>query len=155
MESREASRRNFTRRVGGFEGEAARDLELVKTMHGAGVQFMAGSDGPDPYVFPGFSLHDELEWLVKSGFTPFQALQSATFDPAVFLRKIGQYGLVEPGHAADLLLLDANPLDDIRNTRKIFGGGREWQVLFPQGPGHDAAAGREAGGAGIDHGRDS
>lgn len=103
-----------------LKAEAARDLELVKTMHGAGVQFMAGSDGPDPYVFPGFSLHDELEWLVKSGFTPFQALQSATFDPAVFLRRFGQYGLVEPGHAADLLLLNANPLDDIRNTRKIF-----------------------------------
>ena len=45
---------------------------------------MAGSDGPDPYVFPGFSLHDELEWLVKSGFTPLQALQSATFNPALF-----------------------------------------------------------------------
>ena len=46
---------------------------------------MAGSDGPDPYVFPGFSLHDELEWLVKSGFTPLQALKSATFNPALFL----------------------------------------------------------------------
>ena len=103
-----------------MKAEAARDLELVKAMHEAGVQFMAGSDGPDPYVFPGFSLHDELEWLVKSGFTPWQALQSATFDPAVFLGKIGQYGLVEPGHEADLVLLNANPLDNIRNTRKIF-----------------------------------
>ena len=101
--------------------EAARDLELVKAMHAAGVQFMAGSDGPDPYVFPGFSLHDELEWLVKSGFTPLQALQSATFNPALFLGKMDKYGLVEPERVADLVLLDANPLDDIRNTRKIFG----------------------------------
>ena len=61
--------------------EADRDVELVKAMHNAGVRFMAGSDGPDPYVFPGFSLHDELEWLVKSGFTPLEALQSATFSP--------------------------------------------------------------------------
>ena len=104
-----------------LKAEAARDLELVQTMHGAGVQFMAGSDGPDPYVIPGFSLHDELEWLVKSGFTPLQALQSATFNPAQFLGKMEKYGVVEPGHVADLLLLDENPLADIRNTRKIFG----------------------------------
>ncbi len=104
-----------------LKAEAARDLELVKAMHGAGVRFMAGSDGPDPYVFPGFSLHDELEWLVKSGFTPLQALQSATFNPALFMSKMDKYGVVELQRVADLVLLDANPLDDIRNTRKIFG----------------------------------
>lgn len=101
--------------------EAARDVELVRTMHSAGVYFMAGSDGPDPYVFPGFSLHDELDWLVKSGSTPLQALQSATLNPALFLGRIDKYGLVEPEHVADLVLLDANPLDDIRNAGKIFG----------------------------------
>ena len=105
----------------GLKTEAARDLELVKAMHGAGVKFMAGSDGPDPYVFPGFSLHDELEWLVKGGFTPLQALQSATFNPALFLGKMDKYGVVEPERVADLVLLDANPLEDIRNTRRIFG----------------------------------
>jgi hypothetical protein len=104
-----------------LKAEAARHLELVKAMHSAGVLFMAGSDGPDPYVFPGFSLHDELEWLVKSGFTPLQALQSATLNPALFLHGIEKYGLVEQDHVADLVVLDANPLDDIRNTRKIFG----------------------------------
>ena len=82
---------------------------------------MAGSDGPDPYVFPGFSLHDELEWLVQSGFTPLQALQAATFNPALFLAKLDKYGVAERGHIADLVLLDANPLQDIHNTRKIFG----------------------------------
>ena len=104
-----------------LKAEAARDVELVKAMHGAGVRFMAGSDGPDPYVYPGFSLHDELEWLVKSGFTPLQALQSATFNPALFMSKMDKYGVVELQRVADLVLLDANPLDDIRNTRKIFG----------------------------------
>jgi Amidohydrolase family len=107
--------------LAGLKLEAARDLELVRAMHRSGVRFMAGSDGPDPYVFPGFSLHDELEWLVKSGFTPLQALQSSTFNPALFLVKMDKYGVVEPGHIADLVLLDADPLEDIRNTNKIFG----------------------------------
>jgi hypothetical protein len=102
-----------------LQKEAARNLELVDAMQKTGVQFMAGTDGPDPYVFPGFSLHDELEWLVKSGFSPVQALQTATVNPALFLAKPEQYGVVEPGHVADLVLLDANPLEDIRNTRKI------------------------------------
>jgi hypothetical protein len=105
--------------LAGLKKEAARNLELVDAMQKAGVKFMAGTDGPDPYVFPGFSLHDELEWLVKSGFTPLQALQSATLNPALFLAKPEQYGVVEPGHVADLVLLDADPLEDIRNTRKI------------------------------------
>jgi imidazolonepropionase-like amidohydrolase len=99
--------------------QSARELELVNIMRRAGVQFMAGSDGPDPYVFPGFSLHAELEWLVKSGFSPTQALQSATFNPALFQAKLDKFGVVETGHMADLVLLEANPLEDIRNTRKI------------------------------------
>jgi amidohydrolase family protein len=99
--------------------QSARELELVNAMRRAGVQFMAGTDGPDPNVFPGFSLHTELEWLVKSGFSPTQALQSATFNPALFLAKLDKFGVVETGHAADLVLLEANPLEDIRNTRKI------------------------------------
>ncbi len=99
--------------------EAARDLELTGDMHRAGTQFLTGTDAPDPYVVPGFSLHDELEWLVKAGLTPAQALQSATFNPALFMVKLDQYGVVEQNHVADLVLLDANPLEDIRNTRKI------------------------------------
>jgi imidazolonepropionase-like amidohydrolase len=99
--------------------ESARELELVNIMRRAGVQFMAGSDGPAPYVVPGISLHAELEWLVKSGFSPTQALQSATFNPALFLAKLDKFGLVETGRMADLVLLEANPLEDIQNTRKI------------------------------------
>ncbi len=104
----------------------ARDIDLVSAMHRAGVQFMAGTDSPAPYVIPGFSLHQELELLVKSGFTPAQALQTATIDPAIFLVNLDKYGVVEKGHMADLVLLNANPLEDISNTQKIaaviFGG---------------------------------
>lgn len=103
------------------KASAARDLELLKSAHAAGVPVMAGSDGPDPFIFPGFSLHDELEWLVREGFTPADAIQAATLRPAEFMGKVDQYGVVESGHAADLVLLDANPLEDIRNTRKISG----------------------------------
>ncbi|MCU1295819.1 MAG: hypothetical protein JWO91_97 [Acidobacteriaceae bacterium] len=98
---------------------AARDIELVGAMHRAGVQFMAGTESPAPYVVPGFSLHQELQWLVKSGFTPAQALQAATIDPAIFMVKLDKYGVVERDHIADLVLLNANPLEDISNTQKI------------------------------------
>jgi hypothetical protein len=96
-----------------------RYLGLVGAMHKAGVRFMAGTDGPDPYVFPGFSLHDELELLVMSGFSPAQALQSATFYPALFMAKLDQYGVIDKGRQADMVVLDGNPVVDIRNTRKI------------------------------------
>ena len=101
------------------KAEAVRDLELASAMHRTGVQFLAGTDAPDPYVIPGFSLHDELEWLVRVGFTATQALQSATLYPTLFMVKLDKYGVVEADHAADLVLLDSNPLEDIRNTRKI------------------------------------
>ena len=100
---------------------ANRYIDLAHAMHRAGVPFLAGTDGPDPYVFPGFSLHDELELLVKAGFTNAEALQAATYYPALFMAKLDQYGVIETGRVADMVLLDANPLDDIRNTRKIAG----------------------------------
>ncbi|HSS96017.1 MAG TPA: amidohydrolase family protein [Terriglobales bacterium] len=102
-----------------YKNEASGGPKLVKEMFKAGVRFMAGSDGPDPYVFPGSSLHDELELLVQSGFTPAQALEAATTNPAILMQKTDKYGAIEAGHAADLVLLEANPLEDIHNTRKI------------------------------------
>jgi hypothetical protein len=108
------------KRLADLKTEAARSLDLVRAMHRAGVQFLAGTNSPEPYVFPGFSLHDELELLVKGGLTPLQALQAATFNPALFLVKLDQYGIVQEKHVADLVLLNENPLQDIRNTRKIF-----------------------------------
>lgn len=97
----------------------AKSIQFVGIMEAAGVRIMAGTDSAAPYVFPGSSLHDELALLVQAGLTPMQALQAATKNPAEFLGKLETQGTVEPGKIADLVLLDANPLDDIRNTQKI------------------------------------
>jgi imidazolonepropionase-like amidohydrolase len=97
-----------------------KELEVVNAMHHAGVQFLAGTDTPPGvYVFPGFSLHEELQRFVAAGFTPMEALQTATLNPAKFLGMEDRLGTVEKGKLADLVLLDANPLEDIRNTQKI------------------------------------
>ena len=93
---------------------------LVGDMHRAGVEFLAGTDtSPNNPVLPGSGLHDELELFVESGFTPMEALQTATRNPARYLGKLLDMGTLEPGKLADLVVLDANPLEDIRNTRKI------------------------------------
>lgn len=97
----------------------ARELTLVGSMQRAGVEIMAGTDTLNPFCFPGFSLHDELGLFVRAGLTPIQALQAATINPARFLGRENDLGMVAPGKVADLVLLDANPLDDIGNTRKI------------------------------------
>jgi len=97
-----------------------KELEVVNAMHRAGVSFLAGTDTPPGvYIFPGFSLHEELQRFVAAGFTPMEALQTATLNPAKFLGMDDRLGTVEKGKFADLVLLDANPLDDIRNTQKI------------------------------------
>jgi imidazolonepropionase-like amidohydrolase len=75
--------------------------------------------GPSTPVEPGTGLHDEIELLVEAGLTPMEALQSATRNPARYLGKIAEMGTLEPGKVADLVLLDADPLADIRNARKI------------------------------------
>jgi imidazolonepropionase-like amidohydrolase len=82
---------------------------------------LAGTDVTNPFCFPGFSLHDELALLVQAGLTPLEALQSATRGPAEFLGKQQELGTVEAGKWADLVLLDADPLQDITNTRRIAG----------------------------------
>jgi imidazolonepropionase-like amidohydrolase len=98
----------------------AKELEVVKAMHDAGIQFLSGTDAaPGVYIFPGFSLHEELQRFVAAGFTPMEALQTATLNPATFLGLGNRLGTIEPGKLADLVLLDANPLDDIRNTQRI------------------------------------
>lgn len=98
-----------------------RELKLVKAMHDAGVGILAGTDTLNPYCFPGFSLHDELALLVECGLSPRDALLTATRNPAVFLGREKDLGTVETGKLADLVLLDANPLTDIQNTKKIIG----------------------------------
>jgi imidazolonepropionase-like amidohydrolase len=96
-----------------FSFDRTRDLKE------AGVKLLAGTDMPQAFVYPGFSLHQELELLVRSGLTPLEALRSATYNPAEFLGALDSLGTVAQGKVADLLLLDANPLADIRNTRRI------------------------------------
>jgi hypothetical protein len=98
----------------------ARHQTLVGDMRHAGVLFLAGTDtnGWNP-VFPGFGLHDELALLVQSGLTPIEALQCATRNPALYFGRLPDTGTVDVGKTADLVLLAANPLADIRNTQKI------------------------------------
>jgi imidazolonepropionase-like amidohydrolase len=96
-----------------------KDLEVVGAMHRRGVRLLAGTDSPSPYCVPGFSLHDELALLFEAGLTPLEALQTATRNPAQFLGRDKDLGTVEVGKVADLVLLEADPLDDITNTRKV------------------------------------
>lgn len=95
-------------------------LRDMREMHAAGVSLMAGTDIGGPLLIPGFSLHDELELLVSvAGMTPPEALRAATLTPARVLGRADSLGTVEAGRLADLVLLDADPLADIRNTRRI------------------------------------
>jgi len=97
-----------------------KELEVVNAMHRAGIDFLAGTDTPPGvYIFPGFSLHEELQRFVAAGFTPMEALQTATLNPARFLGMDDRLGTIEKGKLADMVLLNANPLEDIRNTQKI------------------------------------
>jgi imidazolonepropionase-like amidohydrolase len=99
-----------------------KELEVVQLLHKAGVPFLAGTDTPPGvYIFPGFSLHEELQRFVAAGFTPLEALQTATLNPARFFHMEDQLGAIENGKIADLVFLDANPLEDIRNTQKVSG----------------------------------
>ena len=102
-------------------------LAATGAAHRAGVRVLVGTDAPDSFVYPGSGVHDELEELVAAGLTPAEALRAATLDGAEFLRVRDQYGSVEPGKRADLVLLGANPLDDVghvRDVRAVVLGGR-------------------------------
>jgi imidazolonepropionase-like amidohydrolase len=97
------------------------NVRLVKAFKEAGVPMVAGTDAGTSGVVWGFSLHDEIELLVKAGLTTEETLASATRLPATWLGIEDKIGTVEEGKFADLVLLDANPLDNISNTRKISG----------------------------------
>lgn len=102
-----------------LKSEYQQELALTRAMHQAGVRFLAGTDVGVPFLYPGFSLHDELALLVEAGLTPLEALQAATLNPARYLGKEKEFGTIEKGKIAALVLLDANPLEDIGNTRRI------------------------------------
>jgi imidazolonepropionase-like amidohydrolase len=111
--------------------EFAKFQELTAKLHRAGVPLLVGTDSPEPNVTPGFALHQEMEILVEAGLRPADVLAAATLTNATALRQQDQLGSITAGKLADILILSANPLDDIRNTRKIdqiIQGGR---VLRP------------------------
>lgn len=101
--------------------------KMLLALNEAGASLMSGSDAPLPLMVPGFSLHDELEVMVDIGLSPYDTLRTSTYNPAVYLNQLDEFGTVEVGKRADLVLLEANPLADITNARQIAGvmvGGR-------------------------------
>jgi imidazolonepropionase-like amidohydrolase len=94
-------------------------MGVAGRMHRAGVRILAGTDTGIPYIVQGFSLHRELQWLVKAGLTPLEALQAATIRPAEYFGITDSAGTITKGKFADLVLLNADPLKDIDNAGKI------------------------------------
>jgi imidazolonepropionase-like amidohydrolase len=120
-------------RIAYFDKMVEFHVRLVRAFHTAGVPIVAGTDALTSGVVPGFSLHDELELLVSAGLKPEEALASATRLASVWLGTEVDRGTIEAGKRADLVLLDADPRADIRNTRKIAG-------VFRDGRWHDRAS---------------
>jgi hypothetical protein len=98
-----------------FRAMSAQSLAVIRDMLTLGTSFLAGCDGG----VPGFCLHDELEALTDAGLSPLQAIQAATINPATFLGRETTEGTVAAGKRADLVLLDGNPLSNIRNSRRV------------------------------------
>lgn len=94
--------------------------QAFRILHKAGVQFLI-SPGDGPFVVPGYSMAQELGLLVKLGLSPYEALRAATTNAAVWLGEQDQRGTLVPGKAADLVLLDANPLENIANIGRVRG----------------------------------
>jgi amidohydrolase family protein len=116
----------YTRRFGpekapGIFERHALLQKLTKASHDAGVRLLIGTDGFNTGVVPGFSAHDELEELVEAGLSPYHALRAATANASAFLGSSPCIGEVRIGCVADLLLLDANPLSNVANTRRLTG----------------------------------
>ncbi|MCX2947209.1 amidohydrolase family protein [Lentzea sp. NEAU-D7] len=106
-------------------------MRLLRQMHEAGVGVVAGTDAGFAYVFPGFSLHDELALLVQAGLSPAQALQAATRDAARCVGREHESGTVTPGKQADLVVLDGDPLRDITNVGRIHAVVSRGRYLGP------------------------
>lgn len=102
------------------EADALR-MKLTGALHKAGAPILLGTDTPNPFVVPGFSIHEELQNLVSAGFTPYEAFKAGTVDGAEFLGQSDLWGTIEPGKRADLVLLEANPLDDVAHFNRRSG----------------------------------
>ena len=96
-------------------------LAIVRALRERGALLLLGTDAPKPSVLPGFSLRAELQSFMQAGLTPYQALRAGTSDAAIFLHQEAEFGTVGSGLRADLLLLEANPLDNVDNVDKRVG----------------------------------
>lgn len=106
-------------------------LNMAGKIHRAGIEIMAGTDTPIGLLTPGKSLHRELQLLVEAGLTPMEALKTATLNPARYFGMEDELGSIEEGMWADLIMLNSNPLEDIRNTEEIHTVIRQGNVLNP------------------------
>jgi imidazolonepropionase-like amidohydrolase len=95
--------------------------KLVRTLHRSGARLLLGTDYGNPFVVPGFSLHQELRNFVDAGLSPFEAIRAGTSGAAAFMNAGNEFGTVEVGRRADLLLIDGNPLQDVANASKAVG----------------------------------
>jgi imidazolonepropionase-like amidohydrolase len=103
------------------------NIALTRALHQGGARLLLGTDSPKLTVLPGYSLHEELVDLVQAGLTPYEAIRAGTSDAAIFLHREQEFGTLQVGLRADLLLLQANPLADVRNLSRRAGvmiGGR-------------------------------
>ncbi|HEX6178001.1 MAG TPA: amidohydrolase family protein [Thermoanaerobaculia bacterium] len=96
-------------------------IHILRALNEGGVKILMGTDAPQQFSVPGFSLHRELQWMKRAGMTPYQIMQSGTRNVGAYFKNADAFGTVEPGKRADLILLDANPLADIANVAKIAG----------------------------------
>lgn len=127
-----ATRENWARRyaeaVAAYERDPApRDLRIenrrkvLKALSDGGVEILLASDAPQFLSVPGFSIHNETASMAKAGMSPYEILRAATAAPGVYFTHMDAFGTIAPGARADILLLEANPLDDIANAKKITG----------------------------------
>ncbi|HEV2131846.1 MAG TPA: amidohydrolase family protein [Longimicrobiaceae bacterium] len=119
------AKRNIRQQTGITPEDAQRFIEvrrrLIKALHDAGAGLLLGSDAPQFFNVPGFSMQHELPMMVDAGLSPYQTLEMGTRNPAVFFGAQNEFGTVEVGRSADLVLLEANPLQDIRNFERRAG----------------------------------
>ena len=96
-------------------------LDLIRALHEEGAGLLLGSDAPQFFNVPGFSIHPEMELMAQAGLSPFEVLRTGTVNPAIFFEEEDSSGKVAEGMRADLILLDANPLDDLAHVREVAG----------------------------------
>jgi imidazolonepropionase-like amidohydrolase len=139
---REEFRKATPEQLANFREDYEFHRKLMSYIRSSGTGILAGTDTGDPYVVPGFALHDELVLLVEAGLSPAEALASATVQPARYFGIEEEYGTVERGRIANLVLLHGNPLDDIHNTRRIAAVIQKGRLL-PRKCLDDVLAGRQ------------